>query len=477
MKPRSIRARLTVMNALILVAVFAVTGAATWFALRDSVDDTADDELRMRVQTIWVDVADDLGDGSPAALKARLGNAAPSLPGVPFRIATGGRWVWMSPGSERWGEAVPQAGVVANEDPGRTSTVGEHPMRLLAAQFSKDGRSWIVEAGMPMTEFYEAVRELAWLIILGSPVALLVAAAAGHWMSGRALAPVATIASTARSIGADNLSRRLPLRGADDELEQLSQTLNETFARLEQSFRRITQFTADASHELRTPVAIIRTAAEVARERSRTEAEYAATLSLIVRESERMSLLIDDLLLLAREDAGAPGAASEPLDLAEVVRDACEEGRHLAAAAGVNFVADIPRTCSSIGDAEALRRLFIVLLDNAVKYTQRGGTITVHMDVDDAAATISVHDTGVGVRPWDREQIFERFYRVDSDRGRKSGGVGLGLSIARAIATRHGGSITVGGGAHGGSVFRVTLPIAAAAEPADSPNLQSDVVA
>src|SRR6266850_1674574 len=371
MKPRSIRVQLTLMNALILMAAFAVTGVATWLALSDSLHDTADDELRGRIQAIWTEVVGELEGAAPETLPARLASRAPIAPGTPFRIAADGRWVYASAGAERWDEAVPPAGPLGNEDAGRTVTVDGH-------------------------------------------------------------------------------------------LDRLSQTLNETFGRLEESFRRITQFTADASHELRTPVAIMRTAAEVMRERPRSETEYAETLDLIVRETERMSLLIDDLLLLAREDAGAHAPVCEPIDLADVLRDACGQGRMLAAAAGLSFAADIPASCPAIGDPEALGRLFVVLLDNAAKYTPRGGTVTLRMSVRAATATIEVHDTGVGIRPWDREHIFERFYRVDADRGRKNGGAGLGLSIARAIAVRHGGSIVVESTTAGGSIFRVTLPVVAA---------------
>ena len=463
MKARSIRVRLTVLNAVILMAVFAVTGVATWLGVRDSVHDTIDDVLRGRIPAIWTDLVGELGQGSPETLRFRIAAHAPIAPGTPFRVGAGGRWVYASPGTEGWGDTVPPAGPLSNEDAGRTITVDGHPVRLLAAQLATRDAMWVVEAGIPVTEFYETLNELAWLIAIGSPMALLLAAAGGYWMSRRALEPVDAITTAARSMGAHNLSQRLPLRGVDDELDRLSRTLNDTFARLEDAFRRTTQFTADASHELRTPVAIMRTAAEVARQRPRTEAEYADTLDRIVSETERMSRLIDDLLLLAREDAGVTASLAEPMDLADVVREACEEGRNLARGAGLSFFTDVPTSCPTVGDPQGLRRLLVILLDNAAKYTPRGGTVTVRMSVDANTATIEVRDTGVGIRGSDLKNIFERFYRVDADRSRKTGGAGLGLSIAQAIAARHHGTVVVESPARAGSVFRITLPIVAAA--------------
>jgi heavy metal sensor kinase len=327
------------------------------------------------------------------------------------------------------------------------------------------GGAWLAirdslrDTRVPIAELNETLDEFAWLVILASPVVLVLASAGGYFMSRRALDPVDRITRTAQSINAHNLAERLPLRGIDDELERLSETLNGMFARLDDAFRRTRQFTADASHELRTPVAIIRSTAEIARAVPRTEAEYAAALDRILAETERTSRLIDDLLLLARADAEADRRWMEPMDLADAVRDACEEGRILADAAGLQFTSQIPSACATVGDPEALRRLFLILLDNAAKYTPARGSVSVTMSVLDATATIAIRDSGAGIAAQDLAHIFERFYRVAADRSRTTGGVGLGLAIAQWIATCHNGRILVESEPGIGSVFRVVLPL------------------
>jgi signal transduction histidine kinase len=190
-----------------------------------------------------------------------------------------------------------------------------------------------VQIGIPVDEFAEMLSGFTWTALLASPLLLILASAGGYWMSRRALAPVERIARTAADIEAKNLSKRLLLRGTGDELDQLSATLNAMFARLEDSFCRITQFTADASHELRTPVAIIRTTAEVIRRKPRSEKEYAEALDRILAESERTTELVEDLMLLARADANVEDLAMEPVGLAELAQAAYAEARVLAEAA------------------------------------------------------------------------------------------------------------------------------------------------
>jgi heavy metal sensor kinase len=301
-----------------------------------------------------------------------------------------------------------------------------------------------------------------WTALLASPLLLILASAGGYWMSRRALAPVERIARTAADIEAKNLSKRLLLRGTGDELDQLSATLNAMFARLEDSFCRITQFTADASHELRTPVAIIRTTAEVIRRKPRSEKEYAEALDRILAESERTTELVEDLMLLARADANVEDLAMEPVGLAELAQAAYAEARVLAEAAGITLTNGGLSQCTVSGDDRGLRRLLLILLDNAIKYSKPGGEVQLYLGLcqrgDRRTAVLEVRDQGIGIASEDLPHIFERFYRASKDRSRKVDGVGLGLSIAESIARRHGGEIQVESSPGVGSTARVLLP-------------------
>ena len=270
-----------------------------------------------------------------------LENLQTTGPGTRFRLSDGTRWIYQSPWRGKVGRRARRAvGRCRARGRARTLVVGGRPVRVLTAPASVADTLWADRDRCADRRILRSARStLPGRLFSCRPLVLLVASAGGYWMSRRALEPVDRITRTARAISAENLAERLPLRGADDELDRLSDTLNDMFARLDAAFRRVTQFTADASHELRTPVAIIRTTAELTRRRPRTEAEYIEALDRILAESERTSRLIDDLLLLARTDAEGEEFAFEPMDLAESLREACEEGRVLAEVAGLSFAA------------------------------------------------------------------------------------------------------------------------------------------
>jgi heavy metal sensor kinase len=309
-----------------------------------------------------------------------------------------------------------------------------------------------------MHELKEGLSGYAWALIVLIPAVLLIATAGGWWMSRRALQPVNQIIDAARSIGEQSLARRLPVPETQDELQRLSETLNQMLGRIESAFRRITEFTADASHELRTPVALIRTTAELALRKQRTTEEYREALEDVHAESVRTTDLIENLLTLARADAGKAALDRRELDLVQVVREASVQGQKLAGARNLRFRTEVPDSpVPAIGDPSALRRLLLIVIDNAVKYTPEG-EITVRLLSANGNPQVHVSDTGIGIPQGDLARVFERFYRADKSRSRDSGGAGLGLSIAKWIAEVHQGAIEARSEQDRGSTFILTLP-------------------
>jgi heavy metal sensor kinase len=457
---RSIRFRLAAWYAAVLAVTFTAVGIGVWLAIRNSINDTVDKELRSRLQVMRAILQPQVSDRA-RSIDELMEDAELAPVGTRFRIANiSGRWIFQSPGTEGWSTA--PADPLRLPKRGRVETVVQNskPIRILSAAVPQG----MVQIGIPIDEFAEMLDGFTWTALLASPLLLVLATGGGYWMSRRALAPVEQIARTASEIEAQNLSERLPVRGAGDELDHLSATLNAMFERLEDSFRRITQFTADASHELRTPVAIIRTTAEVTRRKPRGEREYAEALDRILAESERTTELIEDLMLLARADANADDRVLEPVELAELAQATCEEVRVLAEAAGIALANSGLRQCTVSGDHRALRRLLLILLDNAIKYSKPGGEVQLRLGLgkrgDRAMALLEVLDNGIGISPDDLRHIFERFYRASKDRSREIDGVGLGLSIAQSIARQHGGEIEVESKVGAGSTARVFLPTA-----------------
>jgi heavy metal sensor kinase len=368
-----------------------------------------------------------------------------------------GNWIYRSRTMKQFGPAVPgeaRASITTQQPNGV-------PLRVLALPVQAGGETYLAQLAYPLDDFYEALDRFRRLLFLSSPLLLLLASAGGYWLSRRALTPVDQISREARSISAQNLSSRLVVPHTRDELQRLSETLNGMLERLEQAFRRITQFTADASHELRTPVALMRTRAELALRRPRSDEEYRETLQQILEDLQRTSFLIENLMLLARADSGAEALQRTRINMVESLDEACLEGRTLAETKQISFLAELPQSPLWIeGESNSLRRLFLILLDNAVKFTPPQGRITVSLASSDGCAVAEVRDTGIGIAPDDLPHIFERFFRADRARSRETGGAGLGLSIGQWITQAHGGTISASSKPGEGSVFRVRIPLA-----------------
>jgi len=281
--------------------------------------------------------------------------------------------------------------------------------------------------------------------------------AGGWWLATRAIRPIETISATAQKITAGNLAERVPLSETDSELGQLAQVLNTSFDRLQAALARQAQFTADASHELRTPVSVILSQTQTVLARERSAGEYRESLEACQRAAQRMRQLIESLLVLARLDSGELSACSEPCALERLTSEALGLLEPLAVEHHVTLHAQlIPAPCA--GDAEQLGRLVTNLVTNAIFYNRPGGEVRVETQTDEETVTLIVSDTGDGIAAEDQPHIFERFFRADKSRSRARGRAGLGLAIAKTIVEAHRGTIHVSSEPGKGSTFTVRLP-------------------
>jgi len=294
----------------------------------------------------------------------------------------------------------------------------------------------------------------------GVLLVLLVASLGGYFLARKSLAPIALMNAQTQRITAENLSSRLDVTNPRDELGQLATTINALLARLDATFTEQQRFIADASHELRTPLAVLRGETEVALEQNRGAEDYRESLALIKDEAERLTRIVENLFILARQPVDQHSIMKEPLRLNEVVSECVRSAQVLATQRGLRLHLDgATSEVHFTGDDEMLKRMLLNLLDNAVKYTSPGGDVGVALSTQNGSARIVVTDSGIGIPSADQPRIFDRFYRVDKARSRALGGAGLGLSIAKWIVEAHGGTIAVQSIPTQGSEFIVDLPL------------------
>lgn len=307
---------------------------------------------------------------------------------------------------------------------------------------------------------WEEVSETASAMLVTFVLMLFIAAGGGYLLTRRLLQPIDQITRKTNEINAQNLSERMPVVNPADEMGRLTITINAMLERLQQAFERQRQFTADAAHELRTPLSVLRSVGEVGMSGRKSSEEYRDILGSMLEETERLTNLVDNLMVLTRADSDKAAIKREPVELGKLIADTIDIIKPLAEEKQQNiaFTGKEPIVIST--DAVILQQALFNIIHNAIKYSPEGGKIHISLKKSsDLQAVIEIRDQGPGISPEHQHKIFERFYRVDSGRAKASGGSGLGLSIARWAVESHGGQIEVDSQSNVGSVFRIVLPL------------------
>ncbi len=356
-----------------------------------------------------------------------------------------------------------QDGLKGNTRFDTESKLGEYPVRIVTVPVVMGQNvPYLVQVGASVEGVDTALTRASNLLLILTPSVFLIALLGGGILVGRALKPVDDMTQAALTIESKRLDVRIVPPRSDNEISRLASALNEMIARLDKSFRQIERFSADASHELKTPLTAMRGEAEVALMSEKTPQEYQETLRSVIEETERLSSIVTNLLLLARADANQVKLRQEEVSLDEIAMSAYEGVESLARRKRISLnIADMDET-PLLGDSLWLQQLAANLLQNAVNYTPEGGSVTLSVRREavegEVFAVLVVEDTGRGIPEEHLPHIFDRFYRVDTGRNREQGGSGLGLNITLWIVESHGGTIDVKSAAGQGSTFTVRLP-------------------
>jgi heavy metal sensor kinase len=465
MKRLSIRWRLTLWYGLVLATVLAVFGAAVFVTMRHGLLTRADEALAGELDEVSDDI---LAAKDGAKLFRQLERRFARPEGYEFQVSrVGGEPVFQSDRLKPRRFPVPPVpnslkhldfeSVPLGTQNASIESLGH--LRVMSRLVPGPDGPLVVQSATSLASIDQELTELLTVLLLAGPLALVCALGGGYVLARQALAPVDRIVHTAEQITATKLDQRIEVANIDDEIGRLARTLNGMISRLERSFEEIRRFTADAAHELRTPIAVLRTAAEVSLRLPREPEQYRAVLEEQLEELERLSRLAERLLFLCRGDAGLVPMARERVDLCEVVEAVAEHMRVVAEERDVTLQAEGAACCAVQGDKDQLRRLVFNLVDNAIKFTPAKGTVRIGVARADSEARIAVADSGIGIPPEHLPHVFQRFYRVDQAHRSEVDGTGLGLAIARSIAEAHGGSIAMESTVGVGTRVVLTLPV------------------
>jgi heavy metal sensor kinase len=337
------------------------------------------------------------------------------------------------------------------------------PYRFITTPVYKDKKlAYIVQLGTSLRFVRKSLSHFKWNILAAFPIVLVLGSLGGWILARKSLTPIGYIASKAQTMTSKSLSERLIPRGTGDEMDDLIETINGMISRLEESFKRMAEFTADVSHELKTPLCALKGEAEVLLSRRRLAEEYQEGLAHFIERFDQLNRMINDLILLSKSDSSQVELKMDPVRLDLLIKDMADIFQVLAEQKNIALEIDPMGETVIRGDKIRLQQLFTNLIDNAIKFTPEKGSIWITSEENGGNALIKVKDTGIGISKEEQENIFKRFYRVDKSRSKETGGVGLGLSIAEWIAQAHHGRIEVESELNRGSTFIVYLPISKA---------------
>ena len=455
----SIRWRLTLWYGGVLTAVLVLFSIAVYVMMRHALLDRVDAILKGQAAKLLADVeqARDQQD-----LLARLERRSIGHKEYEYQVSrANGETLFRS---ERLGNSdlsKPQFDAPMERTLASAELDGLGPFRVITEPAIGPDGPLLLQTALSLASDDHEMKELLGVLLLVGPLAVIGALGGGYWLARGALAPVERMRTAADEITAHRLDRRIAIQSESDELGRLAQTLNKMIARLEQSFTEMQRFTADAAHELRTPLAVLRNEAEVALRSPRDTAEYQRVLENVLEEAERLSRLADQLLYLCREDVGLQAIGKMDVRLDELARDVAGHMQVVAQQKGINIDTQQLHPCTIQADAERLRRVIFNLLDNAIKYTPDGGKVAISSSGNGTGAVFAIADTGIGIAPVHLPRIFNRFYRVDQSRSNddnRLSGTGLGLAICKAIIESHDGTVSVDSEISRGTVVTVRLP-------------------
>jgi heavy metal sensor kinase len=462
MRRLSIRARLTAWYVLLLALILTAFSLVLYAALSDRLARSLDDRLRLEAEAL----ASSLGQGEIKIEDEGDEGRSLQLPSSDFLIRLLDKKGREASASDALrGAPIGAAALDAARRGGAFYTVSlndDSQARAFLIPLLHEGKEIIgfLEVAEPLAVVETTQRNLALILIVAVPATLALASVGGLFIADRALRPIDTITREAQRIGEQHLDRRLNLDLPDDEVGRLARTLDDMLARLDAAFQRQRRFTADASHELRTPLTVMKGSIGVTLNRPRSVEDYQAALAQLEGEVDRLTRLAEDLLLLARADAGRPLIQPREIDLVGVTRSVLTALRPLAEAKSLAIQLDAPETLTMPGDPDRLTRMISNLVENAIKYTQRGYVdVRIEKTPGNSQVRLAVTDTGPGIAAEHVPHLFKRFYRADEARSREPGGSGLGLAIAHGIAIAHGGAIEVESRVGVGTTVVVTLPV------------------